>query len=909
MKCVIMKMLLIAIVSSAVFSACSVTPDNLIDLSGEWELCLDPESVKQAGALSFDMVVRLPGTLDEAGIGNPLDLKPELKRDVMLHLHRKHEYIGKAWYRRKIKVPEQKIPARCILKMERVLWKSEVYVDGNFAGEANSLCVPHEYDLTKFLTPGEHELVICVDNSRQFDLNNHDMAHAYTNETQIKWNGILGDFAVHFYPQPELNRIQIYPGLQNQTVTVKADGEFDKSVQLEFSVKDGNGNLLANQKFSPRTDCTYTLKLTGHVDSWDEFSPTLYTLEARLLVGGREIQTQADQFGFRELEARGKSLSINGDPLFLRGTLECCIFPLTGHPPLAEAEWTKLFQTAKAYGLNHIRFHSWCPPGAAFEAADKLGVYLQVEAPNWNTKFDEDTASAEFVRAEAKRIIHAYGNHPSFCFMSMGNELEGDFRQLTGLVTELKKQDRRHLYTTTTFTFAEGHGRFPEPVDDYFITQYTDAGWVRGQGIFDTEYPNFRTDYTRSVSHIPVPLITHEIGQYSVFPNLAEIEKYTGVLDPVNFRAVRNDLQQKGLIDLADDYLMASGHLAGLLYKEEIERALKTDGISGFQMLDLHDFPGQGTALVGLLDAFWESKGIIDSTTFRSFCSELVPLIWMEKAVFTNTESIFVEFGVANHYKILRNQPVVLALIDNNGKVLQKTEVTADEIAKGKTSKLGTAKFSLSDIKEATRLRLRLLLPQTPYYNSWSVWVYPETEAPVEKNDIIITRSFTEAGEALNEGKKVLLNPDLKKLNGVEGKFVPVFWSPVHFPDQPGTMGLLIDAGHQAFKYFPTDYYSDWQWWDLCKKSKTIEFSGLPVKPIIRVVDNFFKNRNLTNLFEAKVGRGKLLFCSMDLSDGLNDRPVAKQLLYSLKKYMASESFDPENSVSFEQLKNNWERN
>ena len=877
-------------------------PDNSIDLSGEWELCLDSMNVKQIDHLNFNKSVQLPGTLDEAGIGKPLELQPELKREVMLHLYRKHEYVGKAWYRKKISVPAQETPGKRILKMERVIWKSEVYVDGKFAGDANSLCVPHEYDLTKFLTPGEHELLICIDNSRQFDLNNKDMAHAYTDETQIKWNGILGDFAVHFYPVTELTNIGIFPCLREQTVTVKVDGEIDADMQLQFEVKDELGNAVASKSFVPQAEGMYALKMKEQVKSWDEFSPTIYTLETSLLADGKAIQTQTDTFGFRVLETNGKSLELNGEPLFLRGTLECSIFPLTGHPPVSEAEWTRLYKAAKAYGLNHIRFHSWCPPVAAFSAADKLGIYIQVEAPNWNTKFGEDSASVDFICTEAERIIHIYGNHPSFCFMSMGNELEGDFKRLTDLVLELKKQDKRHLYTTTTFTFAKGHGLFPEPVDDYFITQYTDSGWVRGQGVFDAEYPNFRTDYTQAVTHLPVPLITHEIGQYSVFPNLKEIDKYTGVLEPVNFKAVRNDLQQKGLIELADDYLMASGNLAKLLYKEEIERALKTVGISGFQLLDLHDFPGQGTALVGLLDAFWDSKGIVDSTEFKRFCSELVPLIWMEKAVYKNSESIIVEFGVANHFKTLRNQKVQLELLDNDGNIVQKAGLTADEIVKGKTLKLGTAEFKLADIKEACQYTLRLSLSEMSYQNSWPVWIYPDTTVETNNNQILVTRSFSEAKKALDAGKKVLLNPELKSMKGLEGKFVPVFWSPVHFPDQPGTMGLLIDAENPAFNYFPTDFYTNWQWWDLCKKSKTIEFANLPIKPVIRVVDNFFKNRNLTNLFEAKVGDGKLLFSSMDLSENLDNRPAAKQLLYSLEKYMESAEFDPNNVLTFEQL-------
>lgn len=113
--------------------------------------------------------------------------------------------------------------------------------------------------------------------------------------------------------------------------------------------------------------------------------------------------------------------------MFLRGTLECCIFPLTGYPPTTKEGWSKVFRSAKEWGLNHLRFHSWCPPKAAFEVADSLGFYLQVELPLWSLNVGENPAMNQFLYDEAKRILSEYGNHPSFCFLSLGNELQPDF--------------------------------------------------------------------------------------------------------------------------------------------------------------------------------------------------------------------------------------------------------------------------------------------------------------------------------------------------------------------------------------------------------------------------------------------------------------------------------------------------
>ncbi len=300
---------------------------------------------------------------------------------------------------------------------------------------------------------------------------------------------------------------------------------------------------------------------------------------------------------------------------------------------MEKADWLKLMQQAKDYSLNHLRFHSWCPPKAAFEAADEVGIYCQVELPLWNLKVGRDAKTNEFLESEADKILKDYGNHPSFVLMSIGNELEGDVNFLNAFVKKLKTKDSRHLYTTTTFSFQKPLGARPEIEDEFFITQRTAKGWIRGQGVFNSQSPQFNTDYTANSEHINVPLITHEIGQYAVFPDMKEIPKYTGVLMPLNFIAVKEDLEKKGLIQLADKFTMASGKLAAILYKEEIERVLKTPSLDGFQLLQLQDFPGQGTALVGLLNAFWESKGIISAAAFKLFNSELVPLLRYEKAV------------------------------------------------------------------------------------------------------------------------------------------------------------------------------------------------------------------------------------------------------------------------------------
>jgi hypothetical protein len=889
------------------FYTISSKAQNIISLAGEWTVRLDEQKTgeqQQWFKQKFDTKIQLPGTLDDAGIGHPPTLTDDtLKKDVLIHLQRKHTFIGHAWYAKEITIPQSWSNKHIELFLERVLWTTRVWIDGKEAGYRESLSVPHTYDVSALLTPGRHLLVIRIDNTKQYDITHLDMAHAYTEGTQIIWNGVIGNMQLTARNKSFIQSVQVYPDVKNKSARVVATLQNDQPQTLLVQILDKQKKVIGSKKISGTQQLEVTINLP-QAQLWDEFNPALYTARVQLPdKNAKPLHELSTVFGMREMGNQNSLLWINGHRIFLRGTLECNIFPLTGYPPMDKKGWQKVFGTAKAYGLNHLRFHSWCPPEAAFAVADSMGMYLQVELPFWSLNAGKEEKTNRFLEEEAQRISQAYGNHPSFCFWSMGNELQGDFNWLTGLMKKVRQADPRHLYTTTTFTFQQGHGKWPEPDDDFYITQYTKKGWVRGQGIFNTYAPDFKTDYTKAIDSLPVPVITHEIGQYSVYPSLPEIKKYTGVLDPLNFKAIQKDLQQKGMLQLANNFTLASGKFSANLYKEEIERALKTKGLSGFELLDLHDFPGQGTALIGILDAFWDSKGLVTPQQHRQYCAPVVPLIRFDKASYTNAETFTAMAEVANFSSgALNNSIPVWQAKDAGGKLIASGKLSQQNIPTGNGIELGAVSFDLQKIQQATELTIELSLQGTNYKNTWNIWVYPP-QVQENKSAVVFTNSWQDAVAALQQGRNVLLNPDTAQLNGVQGRFAPVFWSPVHFPNQPGTMGILCDPKHPALQHFPTEFYSNWQWWDLITASKTMIIDSLPsIQPVVRVIDNFFKNRKMANIIEAKLGKGKLVVISMDITHNLDKRPAARQLRYSLEQYMAGNKFAPTVELSEAQL-------
>lgn len=890
--------------------ACQPVERQELSLAGAWRVVLDSANVGE-GERWFEQSlggsnINLPGTLDQAGLGENNELKPAMNNYVLSHLARKYQYIGKAWYQKEVELPSGWNEGKYLLTLERVLWESKVWINGQPVGKEESLIAPHRYELGDQLQPGKNVITIRIDNSNKYPSINvpgnkypeptsKDMAHAYTNHTQIKWNGIVGEISLK--PLSKLRNIQLYPDFSERELQVEAEVATSKEeVAVDYKITGQGRTVASGEMTAPIVNgkIVWTVNLPDEVKPWSEFAPNLYDLEVSI-----EGHSVVETFGLRGVAAENGELQLNGERLYLRGTLECAVFPQNGFPHTEKSSWRKVIRTAKSYGLNHIRFHSWCPPKAAFEAADELGFFLQAELPHWSLKVGEDPNTIAFLEAEAQRLLREYGNHPSFVLMSLGNELQGDLSWMNSLTGKLKKQDPRHLYTTTTFSFQDGVGTIPQPEDEYFVTQWTDKGWIRGQGIFNAKAPHFDKDYRNEIDHINVPIISHEIGQYSVYPDLTEIEKYTGVLKPLNFIAVKEDLEKKRLLQYARDFTQASGKLAALLYKEEIERALKTPGFDGFQLLQLQDFPGQGTALVGLLNAFWESKGIIDSVEFSRFNGPVVPLIRFNKAVYHSGETFKAQVQVANFLKPMPDQTFRWT-VGNQGENFASGVFSGKDVPLGNEAVLGEISCQLT-VDKASELTVSVEIEGTPYINDWPIWVYPEVA--LESGKVVYTRSLKEASSLLDQGKRVLLNPYVEDLKGVTGRFVPVFWSPVHFPDQPSTMGILCDPKHPALAGFPTDSYTNWQWWDLCLQSKALILDDLEMEPIVRVIDNFVTNRSLGNVFEAKVGGGQLLFTSIDLGTNLEDRPVATHLRKSLTDYMNSNQFNPIQEVTIVSLK------
>jgi hypothetical protein len=558
--------------------------------------------------------------------------------------------------------------------------------------------------------------------------------------------------------------------------------------------------------------------------------------------------------------------------------------------------WRRIYGIAKAHGLNHFRFHSWCPPEAAFIAADESGFYLQPEGPTWpnhGTSLGDGKFIDRYVYDETNRMEKAYGNYASYCMLSAGNEPAGrnQAKYLAEFVRYWQARDNRRLYTGASV--AMSWPLYPE--SDYMIKSGPRGlNWKNGAA-------ETKTDFHAVIEPFKVPYITHEMGQWCVFPDFKEIKKYTGVTRARNFELFQEDLKDHGMADQAEDFLMASGKLQALCYKEEIEKSLRTKNGAGFQLLGLQDFPGQGTALVGVLDAFWDEKGYITAKQWKRFCNSTVPLSRIEKFTYNDKESFTAGIEVYHFGKAdLKDAVVAWTIRDRNGKVFSKGKFAPLTIKTGGNTSVGEISVQLTAITRASKLNLEVAIENTPFMNDWNFWVYPSLPTE-QKTDIYYTTTLDDkAAEVLGKGGKVFLNAAGKVVKGKEivMQFTPVFWNTSWFKmNPPHVTGFMAQSKHPLFDYFPTEYYSELQWQQIVNGAQVMHLEDFPqgFKPIVQPIDTWFMNRKLGLIIEAKAGNGKLVVSSANISD--TSGVAAKQLFYSIRKYMESNLFDPKDTV------------
>ena len=900
----------------------------------------------------------------------------EIDKDapIATRFTRRHTYEGEARISRKITVPDYGTDRLFVLaERARAL---RLLVDGEACSvfRQGTLSTPYIFELTG-AAPGEHEFTFLSDNSYPgMPKAAIYYSSAATDETQTNWNGILGECSMYTRPQNFIDSLRVYPRAVKKEEKNKAGGYvLDVCVELAPGAKkvykdakiilqsealaageledtqtlteiisysgEGLAEAGTDKDENPKTMEIWfrDLPLRENVKLWDEDEGNLYEMAVTLDNGmsaedkGGSTAECRTRFGIRSFGDNGSGrLALNGRAIFLRGEANCAEYPETGHPPMTIPEWKEMLLKYRSYGINFVRFHSHCEPEAAFAAADELGMLLQPELSHWDPKDAFGTEeSYRYYRAELVDLLKTYANHPSFVMLTLGNELQAQDEgreRMRELVRTAKRMDPTRLYANGSNAFYGEEGCDPE--SDFYTSQSCKDVVIRGtfsgmRGYLNENYPSADRTYDEAMAEIrkeyQKPVFSFEVGQFEVLPDFEELESFHGISDPVNLKLIKKRVEERGLLPTWEKYVEATGELSRLAYREEIEAAMRTRELSGISLLGLQDFPGQGTALVGMMNSHLEPKpyDFARPERFREFFQECRILVKLPHYTYEAGERLIAEVEAANFGKrniegvfcwtlagkksVSENGNCEPAEIKSKNTVIATGEDTEITICRpGSYTEVGSLDIPLDFVEKNTALTLKVRIGDS--ISAYPIWVYRKT-TPVCPENVYETRAFdVKTREILQNGGRVYLSPDADKEslpNSIKTQFTTDFWSVGTFADQEGGMGQLIDTEHPIFKEFPTDFHTDWQWWIMATKRAVI--LPHPMKTIITEMDSYAFLRPMAQMIEFRCLKGKVLLSTMELHKS-QQYPEVRALQASIYTYLSGENFEPAEEITEEEL-------
>ena len=888
------------------------------ELKGLWNVELDDGS-------TYEMT--LPGTLDgnqigykddgsnqripDDGLGNVEKIKFDKNSPIVARFTRKYAYEGAAKLTKQIS-GNKFDGKRVFLDIERGrcirLFINEVEVP---CWQEASISTPYIFEITDLLSD-QMDVTIIADNSypnlpRKAIL----YSSAATDETQTNWNGIIGDFRLRSEEPTFLSDVRVYHKGKKLLVEVdiSATAYFQGLLELSSPALKENVQMQVVAKTGITTITISDLPCAADIKFWDEYESNLYELTA--ILQGRD--TKKVTFGVRDFTADDGRLALNGRAIFLRSEANCAVFPETGHPSMDVLEWKEILEMYKSYGVNCMRFHSWCPPKAAFVAADEIGMLMQPELSHWDPEeaFESDE-SYQYYQVELQQIIKTYANHPSFVMLTFGNELCTSaigHKRMGEMLEQAKKLDSTRLYANGS-NVHYGQMECDQKSDFYTSFKLFDKH-LRGtfdgnahpmgqiDGYINNEYPsatrNFDAEMTYLRKSYAGPVFGFEVGQFEVLPDFDELADFNGVTAPINYELIKEKVVAAGLLPKWKRYVEATGELSRIAYREEVEAILRTKEMSGISLLGIQDFPGQGTALVGMLNSHLQPKpfDFARPAAFEAFFRSQLPLVYLPKYTYESSENLVSEIKIANYGKAKLTGPVLYELKGED--VLISGSLAECSCPCGMLTSVGTLNIPLENIKKSTKLDLTITIDEAT--NVYPIWVYVPV-VPICPKTVYETQRIDEhAKQILAEGGIVYLSPASTKEqlpHSIQAQFTTDFWSVGSFAKQPGGMGQLIDAAHPIFDNFPTETHSNWQWWAIASRRAIILPEYMPT--IITEMDSYAYLRPMTKLMECRCGKGKLLLSSMGLQE-LQEYPEARALLASIYTYLESGQFNPQHEI------------
>ena len=745
------------------------------------------------------------------------------------------------------------------------------------------------------IVEGENRITLAVSNNRLAGYMGRPVSGLTSRAANECTGGIWGDVEIRGF-EHGLRDAHVSVAEDLSAFTVKCIGGENAEKRVEITYE---GEFVLAVEI-PAGENEITLPADGF-DRWSPDSPVLYGLKVSAGEDAVELR-----FGIRRMTSKGMRLYFNGKPYFFRGICEHCYHPITVHPTREKNYYRRLIRTIKDLGFNSIRFHTHVPMPEYMEAADELGIVIEVETPN-NTTYEEWL-----------EIINASRRHPSVCAFSSGNEMVIDEDYI------------EHLRAVAKYVHTESDALM-SPMSAMRGIEYHSFGDLRVETPFPhnpkrlaaldefcdlyNSYSNAQTSYSSSEgdpatidyknSIYSRPLLTHEICIHGTYIDLSLKDRYRGsrIGDTEFMSSVEKHLADVGILDRANLYYRNSVRWQMMLRKHCFETVRRSHTFAGYDFLgDIDTHWHTFGYCVGMMNEFYELKPGESRENVLRYNSDTVLLCDLPKNPCYNTgDRVALPILVSNYGDALDSATLNVRVKAGND-VIFRREIRIGELENGKISELYTADFVIPRADKPIKLTLTATLSggNTDAENTWELYAFPKCEAVSERTlkakgvTVASEMTLSELSERMSRGESVVL------FGAGPFKTSPVSFQLSVAGRTNGHLATVI-ADHPLMRDLPNDGFCAMQFRGMMTGAKAaiLDLKKEPHDPIIDIASSYKNAHREAMLFEYKIGGGKLLVSTLNMAEG---DPAAEWLRREMLDYAMSSSFSPKHELTLPEL-------
>ena len=765
-------------------------------------------------------------------------------------------------------------------------WINGVYL-GRHEGYSSDFTFAIPADV---LEVGENRITLVVSNIRLKGYAERPVSGLTSRAANECTGGIYGDVELRFH-KDGLRDVWVTTAEDVSAFTVNTDG--GKDAEKTVTIYDGKKRVAS--AVIPAGETAVTIAAEGFA-LWSPESPKLYKA-----VVETANQKMENRFGIRRLAAKGTKLYLNNKPYFFCGICEHCYHPITVHPTRDKNYYRRVLRILKELGFNSIRFHTYVPMVEYMEAADELGMIMEIETPN-NTHYEEWKDIVRMTRRYTAPVMYSSGNE-----MTINPNYVEHLRKCA----ELVHAETDALFSPMSALRSIEYAFKPEDelVDEPFPYSPKRLADVAAFSDVYNSYSLSQTSYTTDIGNPKVidkrnavfqkPVLSHEICIHGTYVDLSLKDRYKGsrIGETELFTSVERHLADKGLLDRANTYYRNSAKWQILQRKHCFEVVRRNESFAGYDFLgDIDTHWHTFGYCVGMMNEFYELKAGETVQNVRRYNSETVLLTDLPRCRnFAAGEKLDVPVLVSN-YKEDMDKAVLTLRVADDSKVYQRRTLHLSDIKAGEITKLYTLSFNMPKVEEPTRIKICATIAggNVDAENEWELYVFPKAKKLSKPRNLTVAENMSaeELIKAMKDGKNVLLlsagpfpNRQIDFQLSVAGR-------------TNGHLATVI-ADHPLMRELPNDGFCGWQFREMMNggQSVILDNPDLPYAPIIEMASSYKNARPEALVFEYRIGNGKLLVSALDLKE--ND-PGACWLKEKMTAYAASDEFEPECSVSVE---------